>query len=240
MALLVRGERGAMDGRFVAYYRVSTEKQDAECAAQRLAVATWLNGGLHELLGEFVEIETGKHSDRPKLAAALALCRKRKATLVIAKLDRLSRNLHFITGLMESRVKFVACDMPHARDFEIHIRASLAQEERRLISERTSAALQAKKATGQSWVSKKSGRLVERLGSPNPSAGATAAGRAVSNHADEFAARMLPVITAIKARGIVTLAGIAEELTRQKWPTARGADAWSMMAVSNILKRRPS
>jgi DNA invertase Pin-like site-specific DNA recombinase len=157
---------------------------------------------------------------------------------VIAKLDRLSRNLHFITGLMESKVSFVACDMPHAKDFELHIRASLAQEERRLISERTSAALQAKKAQGKPWVSKKSGRPVERLGSPNPSKGAAAAGRAVSGTADAFAAKMLPAIDAIRARGIITLAGIADELTRQKWPTARGAEVWSMMAVSNILKRR--
>lgn len=227
-----------MEGLFVAYYRVSTEKQDAECAAQRLAVESYLNGGGWQLLGEFVEVETGKINDRPELQNALALCKKRNAKLVIAKLDRLSRNLHFITGLMESGVEFVACDMPHAKDFEIHIRASLAQEERRLISERTSQALQARKAQGKPWVSKRSGRMVERLGSPNPAKGSAAGVAIRKKAADEFAAKMLPVIDAIRARGIATLAGIAEELTRQRWPTAQGVDSWSMMSVSNILKRR--
>jgi DNA invertase Pin-like site-specific DNA recombinase len=227
-----------VDGKFVAYYRVSTETQDTECAAQRLAVETYLNGGGWELLGEFVEVETGKISDRPELQNALTLCKRRKAKLVIAKLDRLSRNLHFITGLVESGVKFVACDMPHAKDFEIHIRASLAQEERRLISERTSQALQARKAQGKPWMSKRSGRMVERLGSPDPSKGSAVGVAVRKKAADEFAAKMLPVIDAIRARGLTTLQAIADELTRQRWPTAKGADAWSMMAVSNILKRR--
>jgi DNA invertase Pin-like site-specific DNA recombinase len=226
-----------MEGRFVAYYRVSTEKQDADCAAQRLAVENYLNGGGWKLIGEFPEVETGKDNDRPQLAEALALCRKRKATLVIAKLDRLSRSVAFISTLMESKVKFVACDMPNASKFELHIRASLAEEERRLIGERTSAALQAKRAAGAPWVSKRSGRLVERLGSPDPSKGAAVGRQVQRNKADEFATKMLPIIDAIRARGITTLAGIADELTRQKWPTARGAESWSMMAVSNILKR---
>jgi DNA invertase Pin-like site-specific DNA recombinase len=231
-----------MEGNFVAYYRVSTEKQDADCAAQRLAVEQYLNGGGWNLIGEFPEVETGKGADalerRPELQKALALCRKRKATLVIAKLDRLSRNVHFISGLMESKVKFVACDMPHAQPFELHIRASFAEEERRMISQRTSAALQAKKAAGVPWVSKRSGRVVKRLGAPDPSKGAAAGRQAQRNKADEFAAKMLPVIDAVRSRGITTLEAIAGELTRQKWPTARGADAWSMMAVSGILKRR--
>jgi DNA invertase Pin-like site-specific DNA recombinase len=226
-----------MDGRFVAYYRVSTEKQDAECAAQRFAVVQWLNGGKHELLGEFIEIETGKHNDRPQLAAAMALCRKRRAMLVIAKLDRLSRNLAFIANLMESKIKFVACDMPNAKDFELHIRASLAQEERRLIAERTSAALQAKKAQGIPWISRKSGQVVEKLGAPDPRIGSAAGCAAQRAKADEFASKMLPVIDSIRARGMTTLQAIADELTRQKWPTARGADTWSMMAVRGILKR---
>jgi hypothetical protein len=152
---------GIMDGCFVAYYRVSTEKQDQECAAQRMAVEQYLNGGGWKLLGEFVEVETGKINDHPQLEEALAFCRKRKGTLVIAKLDRLSRDLAFIANLMESKVKFVACDMPNASRFELHIRASLAEEERRFISKRTSDALQAKKVQGTPWVSRRSGRLVE-------------------------------------------------------------------------------
>jgi DNA invertase Pin-like site-specific DNA recombinase len=229
----------AMEGNFVAYYRVSTEKQDAECAAQRMAVENYLNGGGWKLLGEFTEVESGKISDRPALQAALTMCRRRRAKLVIAKLDRLSRNLAFVANLMESGVKFVACDMPHAKDFEIHIRASLAQEERRLISERTSQALQARKAAGRPWVSKRSGRVVERLGAPDPRKAGIVGAAANARAADEFAAKMLPVIDAIRARGVTTLQGIADELTRQRWPTARGADAWSMVAVSSILKRRP-
>jgi DNA invertase Pin-like site-specific DNA recombinase len=230
-----------VEGRFVAYYRVSTDKQDADCAAQRMAVESYLNGGSWNLIDEFSEVETGKGADaldrRPELQKALALCRKRKATLVIAKLDRLSRNLHFVTGLMESRVNFVACDMPFANKLEIHVRAMFAEHERDMISKRTSERLQALKAQGTPWVSRKSGRVVERLGCPNPSKG-SAAGVAVRKaKADEFAAKMHPIIQAIQARGMTTLQAIADELTRQKWPTAGGADAWSMMAVSNILKR---
>jgi DNA invertase Pin-like site-specific DNA recombinase len=226
-----------MDGQFVAYYRVSTEHQDAECAAQRVAVETYLNGGGWKLIGEFPEVETGKDNERPQLAEALALCRKRKATLVIAKLDRLSRSVAFISTLMESKVKFVACDMPNASRFELHIRASLAEEERRLISERTKAALQARKAQGTPWVSRRSGRVVERLGSPDPAKGAAVGRQAQRQKADEFATKMRPIVDAIRARGIVTLQGIADELTRQKWPTARGSDAWSMVAVATVLKR---
>jgi DNA invertase Pin-like site-specific DNA recombinase len=218
-----------MDGRFVAYYRVSTDKQDAECAAQRMAVEAYLNGGGWDLIGEFSEVETGKGADaldrRPELQKALALCRKRKATLVIAKLDRLSRNLHFTTGLIESRVNFVACDMPFANKLEIHVRAMFAEHERDMISARTKAALQAKKAAGV------------RLGSPNPKAGSVVGCAKQRAQADEFAAKMLPVIDGIRARGIVTLTGIAEELTRQNWSTARGR-AWDAKTVSNLLKRR--
>jgi DNA invertase Pin-like site-specific DNA recombinase len=229
------------EGTFIAYLRVSTAGQGRSglgLEAQREAIAHFLNGGGWRIAAEFVEVESGRKADRPQLAKALAACRAHKAKLLIAKLDRLSRNVHFISGLMESKVKFVACDMPHAQPFELHIRASLAEEERRMISQRTSAALWAKKAAGVPWVSKRSGRVVERLGAPDPSKGAAAGRQAQRNKADEFAAKMLPVIHAIRSRGITTLQGIANELTRQKWPTARGADAWSMMAVSGILKRK--
>jgi len=90
-------------------------------------------------VAEFTEVESGKRSDRPQLAKAIAACKKRKAKLVITKLDRLSRNVHFISGLMERKVDFVACDMPSASAFMINIYAAVAQEERRMISERTMA-----------------------------------------------------------------------------------------------------
>lgn len=117
--------------KFIAYHRVSTQKQGASglgLEAQKEAVSRFLNGGYWELVGEYVEVETGKGADalakRPQLKAALAACRKEGATLVIAKLDRLARNVHFVSGLMESKVKFVACDMPEANELTIHIMAA--------------------------------------------------------------------------------------------------------------------
>ncbi len=112
-----------------------------DAAAQRAAVADYLNGGRWKLVAELTEVESGKRSDRPELEKALTACRKHKAKLVIAKLDRLSRNVHFISGLMERKVDFVACDMPSANAFMINVYAAVAQEERRMISERTKAGL---------------------------------------------------------------------------------------------------
>jgi DNA invertase Pin-like site-specific DNA recombinase len=127
-----------MDGKFIAYYRVSTDRQGMNgngMAAQRKAVEDYLNGGRWKLVGEFTEVESGKRSDRPELEKALTACRKHKAKLVIAKLDRLSGNVHFISGLMERKVDFVACDMPSANAFMINVYAAVAQEERRMISD---------------------------------------------------------------------------------------------------------
>jgi DNA invertase Pin-like site-specific DNA recombinase len=228
-----------MEGRWVAYYRVSTGGQNVEMPAQRQAVENYLNGGGWKLIDEFVEVESGKRdNNRPQLHAALALCRKKRATLIIAKLDRLARDTHFVTGLQKSGVAFVCCDNPHANKMTIQMLAVFAEHERDMISARTSASLQALKASGKPWVSKKSGRLVERLGSPDPRKASAAGCKAVSEAADEFAARMLPVIQAIQGRGIVTLAGIAGELERQKWPTARGSSHWSLGSVRNILMRQ--
>src|SRR5213080_3501248 len=138
-------------GKFIAYFRVSTDKQGKSglgLEAQRNAVLDYLNGGRWSLVQEFVEVESGKHSDRPQLTAALAACKKHKAKLVIAKLDRLSRNLAFIATLMESGVEFVAVDMPEANKLTVHILAAVAEHEREMISERTKAALKAAKARG--------------------------------------------------------------------------------------------
>jgi DNA invertase Pin-like site-specific DNA recombinase len=138
-------------GKFIAYFRVSTDKQGKSglgLQAQRKAVLDYLDGGRCSLVQEFVEIESGKHNERPQLAAALAACKKHKARLVIAKLDRLSRNLAFIATLMESGVEFVAVDNPHATKLTVHILAAVAEHEREMISERTRAALRAAKARG--------------------------------------------------------------------------------------------
>ena len=145
--------------RFVAYYRVSTDRQGRSglgLEAQQKAVTDYLNGGAWELVGEFIEVESGKRADRPELVRAMEACRNHKARLVIAKLDRLSRNLAFVATLMESGVEFVAADMPFANKLTIHILAAVAEHEREAISERTKAALAAAKARGT------------RLGTPDP------------------------------------------------------------------------
>ena len=140
-----------MRGKFFSYLRVSTDKQGEHgygMAAQREAVMHYLNGGNWELLGEFVEVESGKRNDRPQLAAAIEACKKHKAKLLIAKLDRLARNVHLISGLMESKVEFVCADMPHANRLTIHVLAAVAEHEREMISERTRAGLAAAKERG--------------------------------------------------------------------------------------------
>ena len=139
----------AHHGKFVAYFRVSTDRQGKSglgLAAQREAVMSYLDGGRWALVDEFTEVESGKRNDRPELVKALAACKKQKAKLVIAKLDRLSRNLAFIAALMDSGVEFVAVDNPHANKLTIHILAAVAQHEREMISERTKAAMAAAKA----------------------------------------------------------------------------------------------
>src|SRR6202789_2749174 len=138
-------------GRFIAYYRVSTAKQGASglgLEAQQEAVRSYLNGGRWQMVSEVTEIESGKRNDRPALANALALCRVHGATLVIAKLDRLARNVNFISNLMESTVEFTAVDFPQANRLTIHILAAVAEHEAAMISARTKAALGAAKARG--------------------------------------------------------------------------------------------
>lgn len=136
--------------RFVAYYRVSTDRQGISglgLDAQREAVSRYV--AAEPMLAEFQEIESGKsHTNRPQLTAAMELCRKQKATLVIAKLDRLARDVHFISGLMKSGVEFVAVDMPHANRLTVHILAAVAEHEREMISTRTTVALAEVKKRG--------------------------------------------------------------------------------------------
>ena len=138
-------------GKWVSYLRVSTDRQGKSglgLEAQREAVANYLNGGQWTLAAELVEVEGGKRNDRPQLTAALALCKKLKAKLIVARLDRLSRNLAFLAKLIESGVTFVAADMPHANKMTLQVLAVFAEHEREAISARTKAALQAAKARG--------------------------------------------------------------------------------------------
>ena len=139
-------------GNYVAYYRVSTDRQGQSglgLDAQRAAVANYMNGGDWTLLDTFTEVESGRKNDRPELAKALELCRRRRATLVIAKLDRLARNVAFIAGLMDANVDLVAVDMPHANRLTLHIMAAMAEHEAAAVSQRTRAALQAAKERGR-------------------------------------------------------------------------------------------
>ena len=212
-------------GKFVAYFRVSTDRQGKSglgLEAQREAVMSYLNGGSWTLVGEFTEIESGKHENRPELEKALAACKKQKAKLVIAKLDRLSRNLAFIATLMESSVEFVAVDNPHANKLTIHILAAVAQHEREMISERTKAALAAAKKRGQ------------RLGNPNLAEAASLAHAALRANRRRFAANVRPIIEEIMRAGVTSHNQIAQKLNERNVKTARGG-TWTHVQVGAIL-----
>ena len=216
-----------MEGKFVAYYRVSTQQQGRSglgLEAQRKAVADYLNGGGWELVAEFTEVESGKRNDRPELVAALALAKKQRAKLLIAKLDRLARNVHFISGLMESGVDFVAVDMPQANKLTVHILAAMAEHEREMISQRTRVALAAAKERGM------------KLGSPTLDRDRPKGWKANKTQAQQRAEVVLPLIEGIKSAGITTLAGIAKALNARGVPTPRGG-AWYATSVKNVLAR---
>ena len=208
---------------FVAYYRVSTDKQGRSglgLDAQRQAVASYV-AHRGEILAAFTEIESGRKNDRPQLAEALALCRRQRAILVIARLDRLARNVNFISGLMDSRVDFVAVDMPEANRLTIHILAAVAEHEREMISKRTKAALQVAKTRGT------------RLGNPDPLPASQEAIKALRAKTAKYHATVKPLIRELRQQGM-SLSAIAEELTRRHIPTARGG-LWYAATVKNIL-----
>jgi DNA invertase Pin-like site-specific DNA recombinase len=213
------------EGRFVSYLRVSTAQQGRSglgLEAQRQAVASYLNGGHWQLITEVVEIESGKRSDRPKLEEALRLCRLHNATLVIAKLDRLSRDAHFLLGLEKAGVDFVAADMPSANRLTVGIMAMVADEERRMISKRTKDALAAAKARGQ------------KLGGDRGNLPAVALqGRAISlamrqakakSRAADLLPILLPIIEELKAAGAVSLRQIAAGLNSKGIRPAQGRE----------------
>ena len=215
-------------GKWVAYYRVSTDRQGESglgLDAQRRAVADYLNGGKWVLAAEYTEVESGKRSDnRPELASALAAWKRLKAKFIVAKLDRLSRNVAFISALMSSGVEFVAADMPHANKMTLQVLAVFAEHERDQISARTKQALAAAKERGV------------KLGGPNIAEAARLGAAKNRTNADRFAVNTLPIIREIQASGVTSLRGVARALTARGVPSARGTP-WSPVAVSNIIKR---
>lgn len=217
---------------FVAYYRVSTAKQGQSglgLDAQREAVERHVRSVLGVVLAEYIEIESGKKNDRPEVAKALAACRAHRAILVIAKLDRLARNVAFVSNLMEAGVEFVACDNPYATRLTIHILAAVAEHEREMISARTTAALAAAKARGI------------RLGNPALRAGNAEAARRASavrtRHADRHAADVMPFIAAARSAGATSMSDIARALTARGIRTPAGGLEWCDVKVRRILVR---
>lgn len=218
----------------ISYQRVSTDKQGNSglgLEAQKAAITEYARRNDATVKQEFIEIESGKINERPKLSQALHHAKITGATLVIAKLDRLSRNAAFLLTLRDSGVKFVAADMPDANDLTVGILAVIAQHEREAISKRTKEALKAAKARGQ------------RLGNPNGAAalrradkGNLASLKAIRKRADEHALNLRPVIEALKEEGIVSLGGIARELNERGMLTPLSRQ-WHKSSVKNLLHR---
>jgi DNA invertase Pin-like site-specific DNA recombinase len=220
--------------KIVNYLRVSTRKQGSSglgLDAQRSAIAAYAAQRHAKVVETFTEIESGKVNARPELLKALHLAKVTGATLVIAKLDRLSRNAAFLLTLRDSGVRFVAADMPDANDLTVGIMALVAQQEREAISKRTKEALGAAKARGV------------RLGNPNGAAALRRAGlgnaasvQVIRAHADGHALNLQPVITALAAEGITSLGPVADALNERGMLTPRGG-RWHKSSVRNLLTR---
>ena len=184
-----------------------------------MAAYLGMTGGI--LLDAFTEVESGKRANRPELQKALELCRRKRVPLLVAKLDRLSRNVAFISNLMESRVEFRACDMPDASRFTIHILAAVAEHERDMIAERTRAALQAAKARGV------------KIGNPNIAEAGKKGRAAAIASADRFAEGVWPIIESLMDEGL-NLSAIARELNERQIKTRTGL-AWTAQTVKNVV-----
>lgn len=217
--------------RYVAYYRVSTDRQGRSglgLDAQKTAVEAHLNRSGGVLRAAFTEVQSGKDDDRPQLGEALKLCRLTNSTLLIAKLDRLSRNVAFLAALQQAGTKFVACDLPEANELVVHILAAVAQAERKAISERTKAALAAAKARGV------------RLGNPHLKPGNAAsaefARRARSESVRRRATELGEVITHARQRGCNTLRQLADHLNQLGVTTPQGG-RWHANSVRRIRHR---
>lgn len=223
-------------GGFIAYYRVSTSKQGKSglgIEAQRAAVANYLNGGKWRIVSEFTEVESGRRSDRPELERALAAARVRRVPVVVAKVDRLTRSVAFLSRLLEAGVDVRFADLPTIEGptgrFMLQQMAAVAELEAGMISSRTKAALAAAKARGKKLGGNRGVKLTAEV---------RAAGRAeVAKRANARAADLAPIIEEIWAAGIVSLRGIAAALNERGISTPRGLGEWSAVQVSRILKR---
>lgn len=220
--------------RFIAYERVSTARQGQSglgLEAQRVTIDDFARSRGAVVLARFTEIESGRNPDRPELGKAIQLARLTGATLVIAKLDRLSRNAAFLLTLRDSGVKFIACDMPEANDLTVGIMALVAQQEREAISRRTKDALAVAKARGV------------KLGNPNGAAALKRAGKGgaalratVSANADRHAQDLAGVVASIRAEGYTSLRAVEAELNARGMRTRRGG-RWHVSNVRNLLRR---
>lgn len=219
----------------IAYLRVSTARQGQSglgLAAQRAAVDAHASISGRSIVAEFVEVESGGKADRPQLALALEACRLRRAILVIAKLDRLARNVAFIANLMDGGVEFLACDMPHANRLTLHIMAAMAEYERRVISDRTKAALAAAKARGV------------KMGNPKGAAHllvhcrAAAASSATTRRAKalDMAAALASILDELRSQGVEGATETAAELNKRGIPTPRGG-CWHPTQVQRVRQR---
>jgi DNA invertase Pin-like site-specific DNA recombinase len=219
--------------RAVAYYRVSTRQQQRSglgIEAQRATVQRFAEAEHIAIIAEFVEAESGKGADaldrRPQLAAALASAKAAKCCVLVSKLDRLSRDVAFVAGLMAQRVPFIVAELGRDADpFMLHLYAALAEKERRLISERTKAALAIRKASGG------------KLGNPTNIREAGESGRvSLIGAADENARSLLPVLRGLRLDGTVSIGAVTRALNDRKIPTARGSQ-WHVSSVANLLGR---
>jgi DNA invertase Pin-like site-specific DNA recombinase len=214
-----------MKTKFVSYYRVSTMAQGMDgngIQAQKESVARYLASMDCELIASFQEVESGSVNKRPQLTEAIKLAKSQKAILVIARLDRLSRNAAFLLQLQDAGIDFVACDLPHADKFSVGILALLAQKEREMCSQRTKSALQVLKRKGV------------KLGNPNASKAWKSAVASIKEHKQEFAKSALKTIREIQGTGVETLAKIADCLNKRGERSARGG-TWTATAVKRVL-----
>lgn len=214
-------------GKFVTYYRVSTQRQGQSglgLDAQRESVRQYLNGGSWDVVEEFVEVESGRKTDdqRPQLAAALAACKKQGAVLLVAKLDRLARNVYFVSGLMQAGVKFVAVDLPEANDLTIHLMAAFAEHEAKRTSERTRDALAAAKARGV---------VLGRSGASNLKPNIEERQAAANVYAD----RLAPTLAAYRAAGMSQRLMVKALNDAGVRTVRRGV--WSLTQLQRLLKR---